>query len=374
MVKKEISEIRKQCSKTDNSFTRICGCYVHGEDRETGTFSGSFGMLPEDDAHKYIDIFKKSLSGSLNKNLFNVTFRYDDGGVHEALDRLVKDGMKDEEDLETVYNAVAGSCGIPGNFAILLIHNRYDVPGKATDGTEMEDASEEVFSYISCAVCPVSLSKPGLAYQEDGSGFASVGRDWVAGMPAMAFLYPAFNGRSADTGEALYYSASARDLNAPFAEAFFGSGLPLPAAMQKACFTGLMEEAAGGPVAYGTACEVKDCLDEIVLAAEEAGVDGGAGVLGADKVKAILEGAADREIGENEFKEASEQMGLKEGSGLYAGNLTDVKLFEIRTPGALVRVDEGVTARPEVKKVDGRNCIVIPIEGDLEVNGIPAKP
>lgn len=56
MTKKEISEIRKQCKKADNSFTGICGCYVHGEDRQTDTFAKKFQMLPEEDAYKYIDI------------------------------------------------------------------------------------------------------------------------------------------------------------------------------------------------------------------------------------------------------------------------------------------------------------------------------
>ena len=30
----------------------------------------------------------------------------------------------------------------------------------------MEDASDEVYSYILCSICPVDLSKPGLSYNE----------------------------------------------------------------------------------------------------------------------------------------------------------------------------------------------------------------
>ncbi len=373
MTKKEISEIRKQCNKKDHSFTKICGCYVHGEDKQMDIFSGSFYMLPEEDADKYIDIFKKTLSGSLNKNLFNIPFG-DQGqdGIHEALDGLVNSGLNDEDALDTLYSAIADSYGKAENYTILLIHNRYDIPGKAQDWTDMEDASDEVYSYISCAICPVSLSKPGLAYQGKG-GFSSLKRDWVAGMPETAFLYPSFNGRSTDTGEALYYSSDAKHLKGDFAEALFGSPMPMPADLQKECFAGLVEEIFEGPVGYSKVCEIKDCLDELVLKAEQAGVEGSTGMLGEKQVKDIIEEAADREIQENEFKAAAKRLDWKKGD-LYAGNLTDIKTFEIRTAEALIRVNEGMTARPEVKRIDGRNCIVIPIEGMMKVNGITVKP
>lgn len=379
MIKKEISEIRKQCNKSDYSFTRLCGCYVHGEEKEMSQFSCSFYTLPEDDAHKYIDIFRKGFSGTLNKNLFNVPFGYNGSGdtvrvsIHEALDILVHTGLDDEDALDILYGAIVQSYEKAENYVILLTHNRYDIPGKAKDGTEMEDASDEVYSYISCAICPVSLSKPGLAYQEKEGGFASLERDWVAGMPEAAFLYPSFNDRSTDTGEVLYYSSDAKHLKEDFIGALFGSQLPMPADMQKTCFAELLEEVFNGPLDYKNICEVKDCLDEIVLDAEEAGGNGQAGMLDSKKARAVLETVTDRKIGEAEFSEAAERAAWRK-TGLYAGNLTDVKTFEIRTPGVTVQVDEGKTGRPEVKQVDGRNCIVIPIEGDMEVNGILAKP
>jgi len=373
MIKKEISEIRKQCSKSDYSFTKICGCYVHGEDKETETFSSAFLALPEEDAHKYIDIFKKSLSGSLNKNLFNVPFGYkgDEKEIHEALDTLVRTGLNDNEALELLYSMIIDSYDKAENYAILLVHNRYDVPGKASDGTTMEDASDEVYSYLSCAICPVSLSKPGLAYQGT-EGFSSLKQDWVAVMPENAFLYPSFSGRSTDTGETLYYSSSAKHLREDFAEALFGSPLPLPAETQKECFAGILEEIFEGPVEYGAVCEIKDCLDEIAVNAEDVGGDG-AGILKEDQVRRIIEGVADREIKDSEFKEASKGIDWKE-NGLYVGNLTDLKKFEIKMPEAMVRINEGMTARPEVKVIDGRNCLVIPIEGMMTVNGIAVKP
>lgn len=378
MTKKEIAEIRKQCKKEDSSFTRLSGCFVHGEDRQMDTFTTAFARLSTEDGEKYAGIFKKTLSGSINRNLFNVPFGvHGNDGVREALDKLVRSGLKDKEALGTVFAAVVDTYAYGGNYAVLLVHNSYDVPGRASDGTEMEDMSEEVYSYINCAICPVTLSKPGLAFQDgaDGDGepgFTSLEQDLVAGMPVAGFLYPAFNDRSADTSEALYYSADAKDLQDSLAEALFGGTLPMPADQQKECFTGIIETVLDGPAGYDTACEVKDCLDELLAAAVEAGEDGQAGMLDAGKAKAIAEGAAGRTVSSAEFEEAARQAGWEDGT-LYAGNLTDAGQFTIKAPGLLVRVSEDGN-RPELKKVDGRNCIVIPISGEIDVNGIAVQP
>ncbi len=46
-------------------------------------------------------------------------------------------------------------------YVLLLAHDTYDVPHKGGDGEFQQDASDEVFSYIVCAVCPVKLGKVG---------------------------------------------------------------------------------------------------------------------------------------------------------------------------------------------------------------------
>lgn len=86
----------------------------------------------------------------------------------------------------------------------------------------------------------------------------------------------------------------------------------------------------------------------------------------------MIEEAADTQIDDGVYKEAAGIVDWSRG-GLCAGNLTDLKMFEIQAPGVTVRVEEGSALRPEVKRVDGRNCIVIPLEGDMTVNGILAK-
>ena len=77
MNKKEISEIKKQFTPSNCAITRICGCYVNGEKEKKASFKQAFLSLPEEEMFKYFDIFRKSLSGTIGKNLINMEFPLD---------------------------------------------------------------------------------------------------------------------------------------------------------------------------------------------------------------------------------------------------------------------------------------------------------
>ena len=62
MNKKEILEIRKQFTPANCAITRICGCYVDHEKEKKMESKEAFLSLPEEEAFKYFDIFRKKLS------------------------------------------------------------------------------------------------------------------------------------------------------------------------------------------------------------------------------------------------------------------------------------------------------------------------
>ena len=82
-----------------------------------------------------------------------------------------------------------------GNYLILLYLDSYDVMTRTKDNINV-DESEEVYKYMLCAICPVTLSKPGLGYLEKEQRIGARIRDWVVGAPETGFLFPAFNDRS----------------------------------------------------------------------------------------------------------------------------------------------------------------------------------
>ena len=207
MNKKEINEIRKQFTPNNCTITRMCGCYVDGEKNKKTELKEAFLSLPEEEICKYFDIFRKTLSGTVGKNLLNMEFPLDSeftGGTQEFLMRLRDSKLTDEDLLEQFYDKIITSYDYGENFLILLIHAAYDIPGRASDNMEMFDASDEVYDYILCSICPVDLCKPGLSYNVQDNRFQDRIRDWIVGLPNLGFLFPAFNDRSTDIHSVLY--------------------------------------------------------------------------------------------------------------------------------------------------------------------------
>ena len=180
MNKKEVLEIRKQFSPQNCAITRLCGCYVDGDKEKKLEFKEAFLSLPEEEAFKYFDLFKKTLSGTVGKNLINMEFPLEQeksGGTQEFLLQLRDSRLTDDMLLSEFYDKVIENYDFAEHYLILLIHAAYDVPGKASDGTEMFDASDSVYDYILCSICPVNLSKAGLCYNAEHNSIEDRIRD-----------------------------------------------------------------------------------------------------------------------------------------------------------------------------------------------------
>ena len=170
MNKKEISEIKKLFTNERCCISRICGCYVDGNKNKITTFKDAFLSLPDEEIYKYFSIFRASLSGSIGKNLMNMEFPLEtemEGGSQDFLMKLRNSHLKDDELLELFYNKIIDNYVYGENYLILLIDASYDVPGKSSDGLEMDDASDYVYEHILCSICPVNLSKEGLCYNAE---------------------------------------------------------------------------------------------------------------------------------------------------------------------------------------------------------------
>lgn len=372
MIKKEISEIKRLFTPSNCSITRICGCYVDGEKNKKTELKEAFLSLPEEDMFKYFEILRKALSGTLGKNLLNLEFPLDtemEGGTQEFLLRLRNSRLQDDEMLEQFYDRIIDTYDFVGNYLILVIHDAYDIPGKASDGLTMDDASDEVYSYILCCICPVDLSKPGLSYNEVQNTFQNRVRDWVVGMPELGFLFPAFNDRSTDIHSTLYYSKNADDLHDGFIEQLLGCPLPLAASYQKESFQAIIEETLGEECSYETVRTIHENLSEMLEEHKDAPEP-----LMLDKyqVKNLLETSGIEEEKLQDFdKRFDETAG--ERTALLANNVINTRAFEVKTPDVIVKVNPERSDLVETREIDGRQCLVIEIDGNIEVNGIIVK-
>lgn len=373
MTKQEISEIKKLLTPKNCSITRICGCYVDGEKNKKTELKQAFLALPEEEMFKYFEILRKNLSGTLGKNLLTLEFPLsseDEGGTQEFLLRLRDSRLKDDALLEEYYDRIIANYEYVGNYLILLVHDAYDVPGRTTDGIDMEDASDEVYEYILSCICPVELSKPGLSYNAVENTFQNRIRDWVVSLPETGFLFPAFTDRSSNIHSALYYSKDPEDLKEGFVDQLLGCPLPLSAGDQKETFQALVEET------LGESCDlevVKNIHDRLNAMAEEHKEEPEPLTLAKNEMKTIL---ADSGVANEKLEQFDRYYDETAGetTSLLASNVMNTRSFEVKTPDVVIKISPDRTDLIETRNINGRECLVIALDGGVVVNGITVRP
>ena len=372
MNKKEIAEIKKQFTQERCAITRICGCYVDGEKNKKTELKEAFLSLPEEEMFKYFAIFRKALSGTVGKNLLTMEFPLaseEAGGTQDFLMQLRASSLKDENLLEEFYDKIIENYYSVENYLILLIHAVYDIPGKSSDGEEMFDASDEVYDHILCCICPVTLSKPGLSYDEESNAFHTRICDRVVNMPDIGFLFPAFHDRSTDVHSLLYYAAKPEELRMEFVEPVLGCNLPLSAGDQKETFQTIVEETLGDACDYEVVKNIHEKLNEMI---EEKKDEPDPVVLDRAEVKRLLEYSGVEEEKLSSFEEKYEEAAGTD-TCFVASNVANTRQFEIKTPDVVVKVSPHRMDLVETKVINGRKCLVISLDNSVEVNGITVR-
>ena len=374
MTRKELSEIKSQYTLENCGILRLCGCYVDGERNKITQFNENFLNLPEEEKHKYFDIFKKTLSGTPGKNLIDMKFNVDayaDEGARTFLMNLRDSGLKDDRLLDEFYDRIINNYSYVGNYLILLINQVYDIPTVTTDNIEMEDASDEVYRYILCSICHVNLSKPGLGYDEEDNNFHDKKQNHMVDVPDVGFLFPAFNKRSADEDMTVFYTKDVSEFEDGLIDCLLDCVAPLPAKQQKETFTSLVSEAVGEEADLQVVKNIHANLEQII---EEKKQESPAPVmLDKNEMKNLLEKSGVKEEKLENFEEHFE-MAAGEHGKLVASNVSSGKKFEVKTPDVVIKINSDKTDIVSTQVIDGRQCLVIQIDERLVVNGISVNP
>ena len=374
MNKKEISEVKKLFTPAGCAITRICGCYVDCEKDKRTEIKEAFLSLPEEEAFKYFTIFRGAMSGSLGKNLINMEFPLHteaEGGTQEFLLKLRDSQLKDDAMVEEFYDKVIANYDYAENYYIILIHCAYDIPAKASDGTEMFDASDYVYEFIQCSICPVKLSKAGLCYNSMNNTIENRNRDWLVEAPDLGFLFPAFNDRNTDIHSLLFYSKNAEELKIQLIDEVLGCTIPMSAKNQKETFQAIVEETLGENCDFETVKNIHESLNEML---EEKADDPEPLTLDKYQVKRLLEnnGADPERLQELDTIYPTDEKSRE--ASFLATNVASTRSFEIKTPDVSIKVAPDKTYLVQTKMVEGRSCIVIEVNEQVEINGINVRP
>ena len=373
--KKEIMEIKKRLKKEGCTFTRMCGCYVDGEHNRVTRLGKTFLNLDEEEFFKYLELAKKVLSGTLGNNLLELEFplsEEEQGGRQQFLLGLRESKLKNEELLERFYDLIIDHYDYVGNYLILIFHDAYDVPLKTKDRRSL-DESEEIYEYLLCAICPVTLSKPGLGYLEQSNEIGLRLRDWIVGVPDTGFVFPAFTERSTDIHATLFYTKNVKEPPEELIEGVLGCSKKMTAAEQKEVFRSFLEDSLGEECSYETVKEIHDKIQEKIADStlppnkeeEPEQME-----LSKDSIREILNASG---VSEEKVTQAELEYDKKIGNAqLYAQNVIDQRKFEVKTYDVVLHVKPEKASQIKSQVIDGKKCLVIPMDADenINVNGI----
>ena len=193
-------------------------------------------------------------------------------------------------------------------------------------------------------------------------------RNQMVSAPALGFLFPAFDNRSTNIYNALYYTHDIKSSQDPLIEALFNTQVPQPAAQQKQSFEALLTTALGDECSLDVVQTVHEQLSQRIEMHKEAKVAEPLMISKAD-VKEVLASCGVSEDHLAKFSvEYDEVFGFEED--LHPKNIIDNKHFELKTPDVVIKVDPARSDLIETRIIGGVKYIMICAEEDVEVNGV----
>lgn len=372
MNSKELGELRRRLTPEKTTINMIHGCYVSQKREIISAFDASLRTMPEDEAEKYLNLLKKALSGALGRNLIDIVFRNEqvmDSDEHRLLMSLRTPDALNEDLLHAFYQQVIESLEMEGSYLILLAQDTYEIPYRGKDDTFHPDAADDIYSYVLCSICPVKTAQPELSYYSGESSFHSSMPGQIVSMPELGFLFPAFDNRTANLYNALYYAKNTAGLHYEFVDAVFRSEAPMSADEQKEAFQCALGAALDGCDSFSVVQGVQEKLTEMI-AEQKAAKTVEPLEIGSGEMAEILKsnGATDEQAAAFK-KQCAERFG--EGAAIRPANITDSKRFVVHTGSVTISADAAMSSLIEGRRIDGKQYILVRVDDQIDINDLP---
>ena len=373
MNQKELGEIRRRIRPEHNSIQHVYGCYVNSKKEIIADLDESMGLITREEQEKYLALLKKALSGALGKNLLDISFatkQVMDSDEHRLLSALRKCRLEDAALRDAFYRSVIENIDMgEDNFLILMACDRYDVPHYGKDGNE--DDRGDVYEYILCSICPVKTGKLELGYEPEEKRFHSAFAGQVVTAPELGFLWPAFDDRSANIYNALFYSKNSVSIHQEFIDAVFRTPVPMSAGKQKESFDEILTAAMDKDCRFDVVQALHEQLSERITLHKES-KDPEPLTVSVREMGDILENSgAAPEQAEAFCRRWEEELG--EDAVLRPANVTSPRRMEIQTPEVKITVDPKYSYLVESRVIDGKKYLLIAADSGVELNGVSVE-
>ncbi len=370
MNEKEISEIRRRFRADKSNISRIRGCYVNENKEIVSEFNQSLSIMSQDESEGMLAILKKTLSGIIGKNLIDIEFSTQqviEAEEHKLLMNLKNSSLEDNDAVSEFYTRVIQSISFDSSYLILLSCDKYDVFSYSKDGSRDEDSST-VFTYILCSICPVKMTKPALSYFAYENTFHNISANSVVGSPELGFMFPAFDDRTANIYNALYYTRDASQSHNEFVDNIFKSEIPMPADIQKETFQTILSDSISEECNYEVVQAVHDQICEMIEE-HKANKEEKPLMISKNTVKKVLQSCGVDETRVTAFEEKYDTA-FGTDTEIRPQNIVDTKQFELRTADVTIKVNPERSDLIKTQIIDGTKYILIRADENVEVNGV----
>lgn len=374
MNQRELNELRRRFKLDRTAISKVYGCYVSSSRQIISYVDAPLGLLSQEEQEMYLNLLKKSLSGALGRNLIDIEFstrQVADSDEHRLLQTLRQTELQDPNARESLYRRIIDAIDMgESSYLILLAADTYDVPHRSRDDQEVPDGSDTVFRYFVCAICPVKDPTLALQYSDQDKEFRGSSTGHIALPPVLGFLFPAFDDRSANIYNALFYSKDTAQLHQEVIDAVFCiQNAPMSPQEQQNVFTSALTETLEKDCSYDVVQAVHEQLRGRIQEHKDSR-DPEPLTLSVREVGDVLTGSGVPEEKAEAFQEACRRQ-YGQDAALNPRNIIEAGKFQITTPEVKITVPPEYSYMVETRIIDGRRFILIPADDGVEVNGIP---
>ncbi len=372
MNQKELSEIRRRFKQDRTNINKVYGCYVNSNKHIISHIDTSMAVMTSDEKEMVISLLKKAISGSLGRNLLDISFstaQVAGSEEHRLLQTLRRSSLEDENAREELFNKIIASLEAEdSSYLILLASEKYDVPFYGKDGINDENRSENVFSYFICSICPVKPSVMALRYCSDNGEFHGIPSGQVVSNPQLGFMFPCFDDRAANIYNALYYTRDASQVHQELIDAVFRTPEIMSAPQQKNAFGAALSDSLDKECSFEAVQAVTGRIRDKIVEHKESR-DPAPLEMTVREVETML-------ISDGIPEEKARAFGVEceknfgENAVLNPKNIIETGKLEIITPQAKINVAPDFAYMIESRVINGRKYILIPADDGVEVNGV----
>lgn len=390
MNKKEIAEIKKQF-KMDNERMVINKVATYCVDRKgeityksIRNFSDTTtpdmeGYMPAKDSEICMDFFKKTLGGTLGKSLMEFEFPCTADNPNEKRDNLyalLKTELTDEEKVDEYISEFIEKYNEPSAYTIFLAHCTYDIPSKDKNG-EKEDVAENeyLYDFLILSVCPLEREAEVLYYNNEAEILQNKDNiSKIAKPPVIGYLFPTFNNREPDVNTVLCFFKNAKEPNTRLVEDILGCAFTMSANEELVKFNTLLMKTAGvkasgtanDTVSYNITEQINTAVNDILV---KGSIQSEPTTLDKEDIKRIF---LDSGVSEEQMKDFDEDYDNIVGDEveLNATNIINPSKMDIKSPDVVINVKQGKTSKVSPRVIDGKRCLVIELDEDVQINGL----